>query len=607
MNNNLKKNQNGLNDVVKAKIKGLGLEALFHQVDISEKDQQPTKTKPEHYHDEEHQLIRKLKTAAPFPQKHKTIKQFLAFVKTLLAQRTANKIILDIGTSSIKISFLSYKNDTLTLHNVSLITIPHIVTSTEEKLNKFIEESLKSIISGPAFKPSFITTLLPRNMAIVKFITLPTGQPEEIKKMIEFEADQHLPFPLIELELDYHIVAKEPQQTKLILIAVKKEVLAKHIALLKNIGIKPDTIEISSIALYNGVSAQAPEQGLIAQVHIGAAYTDINIIQNKILSFSRSIQWGSKNLTQALSTGLNINFDDAEKIKKENGIILIKKSINATEKIISGTSSAWADELINEIKRTVESFQLNSGITHIAQVLLGGGGSRLSNLNEYLRDRLRTKIVTVKPPAGITITPSIDTYEKYSLEFFPTLGLICGKKTSGQIELNLLPEKIKYSLELQRQQFKKKIIISACAAAGFLLFVLPSLLLIARNSRIHALDAQLLKIEPQLAELKDLKDKIETINDYVSLKNSCMEILRELSIIIPYDITINSFAFEKNESVLLRGIAESHTSVVNFSKTINESSFFENAKIIYSRKKDIPEKEIVDFEIFCGLKSTGGK
>jgi type IV pilus assembly protein PilM len=578
-----------LDKVVKSRIKGLGLDALFHQVDVSKKDEGQATIDKHPPSAEEAHLIERLKRGLP------------SKMGKMIFSKTSVKVVLDIGTSSVKLVELSRSKHKILLSKVIYLPIPHIITTTTEKLEKFLLEALSQAIDVKTIKRSFICTLLPRGKAIVKFINLPTQETGEIKRMLEFEAEHHLPFPSSEVEMDYHIIKKGANNTKLVLVAIKKDEILSHLSLLEKLGIKPDTIDLSALALYNSAIPYLPKTGTFLQINIGATYTDINIIKDGALSFSRGVNWGSTELTSSLSNSLNVGFDDAEKIKKENGILLSKKFTDPTKKLISNMAVSWADNLINEINRTISSCQLEQGILEIKHIILSGGGSRLSNLNEYLRDKLKLKITIQEVYKDIEFQYPAESYNKYCRELNLLLGLAWRGFGSGQFELNLLPEKIKYSRELKKQKIKRLVSLSTTVLLTAFLLLLPAWIMKFRDSQIKRLGQTLEQLKPSLVVVQDLKDKIQTIEDYTSTKQSCMEILREISIIISSDVTINSFAFEKNESLTLIGSAQSHASAVNLSKTLSESQFFESAKLKYTRKKDIPGKEEVDFEIICSL------
>jgi type IV pilus assembly protein PilM len=599
MDDNEQEKQKKLNDVVRSKIKGLGLDALFHQVDVTKKDERAPDSSVNGIPDE-NQSFPRLLSRPLLKQAAGCLSAASVVMQAMLLRKKNSAVIFDIGTSAIKIAVFSAAKNAVLLRNAFLITIPHLISASHEKQRAFVQESLRNALGALPREKPLISTILPRSAAIVKFLTLPTLHKEEIKKMLDFEAEQHLPFPPADVEMDYQILAKNPPGSDIILAAIKRADISKHLALFDTLGIHPDIVTISSLALYNAGRLHCPSHGVSAQVHIGATFTDINIIQDGVLRFSRSLHWGGKNLTLRLAADLHINFDNAEKIKKENGILLTKKSGHQTQLIISDNARAWAAELSTEIKRTIESFQLTIGASDPAQIRLSGGASRLINLNECLRETLRTKIIIEKPLPGYVASTAAEAYDKYFLEMHPLFGV----NTGNGLELNLLPQTIKHSQALRRLRIKQGIIAVVSMVTALGAIALPSWILSRRTDRIAALDKELAALKPQFVEAQDLKDKIKTIEEYISTKNSCMEILREMSIIIPYDVTINRFAFEKNDSITMSGIAQSHASVVTLSLKLNESPLFESAKIIYTRKKDIPGEEIVDFEIFCGLNNT---
>jgi type IV pilus assembly protein PilM len=601
-NGDLKQKQENLEKAVKARIKGLGLDALFHQVDTDKKEEKIFNDKFSGS-TQKLSLLQNIKTELSTKRGKNLLFALSELTTKFISHRISTKLILDIGTSSIKLIELKYSKDAIILNKVTYIPIPYIVTTSQNKLEKFIIKSLAEIVDLQLIKKASISTLLPRSIAIVKFITLPTQDSTEIKKMIEFEIKHHLPISLSEIETDYHIIKRDVNGTKLMLVAIKKDEISKHLSLLGRLEIRPHTIEISAAALYN-YNLYSYKKGILVQINIGATYTDINIVKDGVLSFSRGIDWGSKDLTLKICQTLNVRFDDAERIKKENGILLSAEAENSSKKSISDNATNWADYLIYEINRTMESFQLKEGTAFIDQIILSGGGAKLINLNKYLVDKLKTRITMQEPIADILVSSSSDNiYNKYFQELNLLLGLAWEHSNPRLLKLNLLPQKIKHSLQIKTQKVKRIVLLAEIILTILFIGILPLWIISARDKQIEKFDRKLKELNSSVAQVQDLKEKIQTIEDYLSAKNSCMEILRELSIIVPIDTTINSFAFEKNKSVTLIGTAQSHASAVNFSEALSKSHFFESAKLRYTRKKDIPGKEEVDFEIICILKN----
>ncbi|MCP4650980.1 MAG: type IV pilus assembly protein PilM [PVC group bacterium] len=610
MSDKNKTNQEHLDKVVRSRIKGLGLDALFHQVDKSKKDENhPPVTTPDFLFSEGKTLAGHLKKGLSLNQIKTLPSSLYGYCCQAISQEAPYNLIIDFGSRNLKILEIKKEKENFILTNVVCISIPYLVSNTtEEKMFAFIHESIHQNISSDILEKAHLTTLIPRSKVVIKLIDLPTQNDNEIDKMIEFEAERHLPFPLSDIEIDYQILAKKESRTQVIVAAIKKEDIAKHLRLLKTVNLHPHSIAVSALSLYNSIVNSLPFEGVHMQLNIGAEYCDMNIIKDKQLILSRGIHWGSENLTLDLSRKFNIEFENAEKIKKDNGIVLTKKQNTKTKKTISDITKAWADKLLNEIKRTTESMQLEHGITTLDQIILSGGGSRIINLNDYLRDSLKTKITNQKMPVEIQALPQIAKHEQCFPEFATSLGIIIPESENfNPLKLNLLPRKIKQELTHKKRKTQISVLAGIITGITAISLLVPTMFVGYRESIIKNLDVKIAELKPALDSAQKLRDKIQSIEGYISVKNSCMEVVREISILVPYDITLDSFAFERNNSSVCTGIAQAHSSVVKFSQRLNESSFFENAKIIYTKKKDIPGKEIVDFEIICELNKLEAK
>ena len=602
MNEENNKKKKKLDEIVKSRIKGLGLDALFHQVDISKKDEESHKSKKQPVSLEEIRLLEKLKRGLASNKQKKIIHSIAALAEDIFTPKTSTKISLKLSSNSVKlVEIKNGKNGTF-LTKALYIPIPSILTSNQERMEEFILKSILKEIDIKKINRCFTSVIIPRSKAIVKFLKLPTQQLMEVRKMMEFEAERHLPFPLSEVETDFYIIKKEENKTHVLLVAVKKEEISKQLHILKKIGIKPSAVEISSLALYNSLNSPLYHDEFSLQINIAATSTDINVVRGRELVFSRGIDWGSKVLTLDLSKYLNLSFENAEKIKKENGILLSREPKDRISKDISQRSSIWADYLVSEINKTVQYLRLKEGRVTIEKIVLTGGGSKLTNLNEYLRDKLKTKVIMHKPPKDIRISCDTDIYTKYFQELSILVGIALRNAPARQIEINLLPQKIKYSIQVKKQKIKRTYAIAAALIGISVLLITPYWIVRKRNVRINILREKIERLKPQLETIQNLKKKIRSIEDYVSTRQSCMEALRQISLVVSPDITINKFYFEKNKSVVLTGGASSHSSVVTFSKNLGESELFDDAKIRYTKKEDIL-KENVDFEIICSLRT----
>ncbi|MBN3040303.1 MAG: type IV pilus assembly protein PilM [Candidatus Omnitrophica bacterium] len=598
MDNN---NKEDLRKAVHSKIKGLGLDALFHQVDKSTKDEFSYAAREKLQSKEEIQLMNRLKNPPRFPEPKNIFSKTVLNLYNLFNKNDDENLIIDIGTSAVKIIEAKQDKSSLVIEKISFIQVPHIVTTGEEKFNDFVITSLKDYRGKNLLKSKKISTLIPRSKVIMKFFSIPTIESSEIKKMLEFEAEHHLPLALSDVEYDFLTLDQENNKSLILFAAAKKQDISKILSLFEQAGITLDCIGVSSLALYNGLFEESAEDTCL-QVLIGSEYTDINITRSGSIEFSRGIELGSKKLTMKISENLNIDFENAEKIKKENGILLKEKDKNDTQKKTSSICCSWADGLINEIEKSIQHFQLHNANQQIKQIVLTGGGSKLENLNEYLRDKLKTKTVVSKKPQGLRLDCDSLAFDKYYLQLQALIGLALSHTHHKYLAINLLPQSIKKSIKRKKEKANLYIKTSLAVLLASLLFLIPFGLYLSREKKIKGLQAEIIKLKPQAETARQLQTKISTIEDYISTKQSSMDIMREISLLVTDDIIIDRFSFEQNRMVSLIGTAKTHSSAVNFSQSLSGSSFFESSNLKYSQKKD-RYSEIVDFEIICILKN----
>ena len=595
MDKNNKKEE--LKKIVRSRIKGLGLDALFHQVDVSKKDE--LSEKKEAVSEEDKRLLERLKRI-DFPKKKRLISLAIQYIKEYLTPFSGNRLIIDIGESSIKAIEAKEVKNKIIIMSLFYKSIPYLLRENSVKKEEFVKETLEELASFSSSKD--IISIIPSAKVILKFLTLPTTGEKEIRKMLEFEIKDLLPLPTEMMEIDWQVIKQKEGKSTVILTAIKKEEIEHHLNFLGKLKIVPSKIEVSSIALYNSLDLDKERKHNIIQVSIGEKNTEINILREGELILSRCLEWGSKDLTYSIAESLNLSFDNAEKIKKENGIVLSRKEKNSTSKTVSYNACRWVDYLVEEIKRSLTYLKVkeNSPLD-IDKLILSGGGANLINISDYLKEKLKMRISFLKPPQYIEIAPNQNLYNKYPLEFAPLMGGVLEKKESCFIKINLLPQRLKSSFRMEKT--RTKLILLLCIMLGIVISLLMSTSIILNKKR-NKIKAQKQKIEALSLKVKNvqqLKEKIRNIQSYISLEKSCMEVLREISLIATSDITINKFLFEKDRMVILEGEASSHSSVVNFSKNLSESTLFENAQIKYTKRKERLKEKVV-FEITCIIK-----
>ena len=359
----------------------------------------------------------------------------------------AYAIGLDIGSYSIKLSLLREKAGKFTLVNFAVANISEepIDNIDPAQKNNMIQNTIKKLIIETGIKTKDVCISLSGDQIIVRYIKLAYMTKEELKGVIKFEAEQYIPFSIDQVVLDFHILGEitEEGQKKIevLLVAVKEEIVNQYIQLLHGAGLNTVLIDIDSMSLHNALEAnyEKKEGETVAVINIGARYSNLNIVEDGITRFSRDIAIGGINLTNDISKEFNIGFAEAEKIKIEQGGIIIESENVVLTRIpskedkrvrIYSSISTTLGKLVMEIRRAFDFYESSSKKRSISKVYVCGGTAKLQNIDKFISERLKIPVEPLNPFNKIEkadIAALNDKIKQYSSYLPVSIGLAVRK------------------------------------------------------------------------------------------------------------------------------------------------------------------------------------
>lgn len=316
-----------------------------------------------------------------------------------------NALGIDIGTFSIKIVELSRKGERKILENYGEVS----TREAGEKpfrtgfgleggsfllSNREISQGIKAILTEAKISCRAAIFSIPDFSSFFTTIELPSMTKEELPKAVDFAARQHIPLPLSEVVLDWSVVGGEEKIAdnnllKIILVAVPKEVINQYQEISKICGLKLLSLEAEVFGLVRALIKE--DKRVIILVDIGAQSTTVNIVADKSLKASHSFDIGGKDLTQTISQNFNIDFWEAEELKRKYGIIQKPEAV-FNQKPISEILLPRINLILNEIEKISQNFYQKEGKE--SQVLiLGGGTALLPGLKDYFVSRLNKEVI----------------------------------------------------------------------------------------------------------------------------------------------------------------------------------------------------------------------
>lgn len=496
-------------------------------------------------------------------------------------KKDKNIVTLDIGGQSIKVLELEKTPQEWQIVDYFEKQIP----SREDKnRDEIIPELLKEIPILNQSKNKRVIGVLPRHLFSVKYITLPSENYNEIARMIPFEAEKVFPFSLAKFELGFAVQKILPDKNAAILLAaVNKTFIEKLLNQLEKANLVIERIGLSSLALARAYLAQKKENA--ALINLGEAAAEIDIIYEGSMAFTRSFPIAGKHLSQALMNDLNLTGEEAEKLKLE-GAWPKEKSLPSVED--------WHKRLILEIKRTIEAFLKDYPQADLSEIILSGGGYKLSALKDFIHSKVNLR-TSFFPFEKISISEGIKKKFLGESHLFPiALGL--GLEQAKTAPFNLIPQEFRE--KTSRKKKRKKLIFAAAATAGFLLLLqlFLGMALLWQTGRKKIIQRNLARLEPAATGVMEKKEEIALLQVYLE-GFSPLEVLRELSEIIPETVVISQFSLDKDGKAGIAGLTQDHGEVSDLIRNLEKSPRFYNVFSRYSRTKNKQGKNFVEFAI----------
>ncbi len=335
---------------------------------------------------------------------------------------------IDLGSHTIKILKLSDNNSELI--NFRTTILPEGANLEDIKKDDLIILAIKKLVEQLNVKKTEVAVCLSSHHIIVKKIELPEMGKEELNDAITAEAEQHIPYSLQEVNLDYQILRRTSEDKMEILIAVaKKDVVERYMALFSEAGLRPHVVDIETAALVNAYEAFYPEEAsVVALVDIGASKINTVILENTIPIFNTGIPSGGNYLTRQIQHKLNMNYTQAESLKI-NG-----PSDETLNQPLQDIFTSVVDEWLTKIKKTLDFFEANY-LKKIDKLILSGGSSKIKDLTDLFSKEIQ-KPVSIFNPFG-KLKYSVKKFNPTHLEYYmPQMPIALGlalRKTGEKI------------------------------------------------------------------------------------------------------------------------------------------------------------------------------
>src|SRR5574340_259604 len=253
--------------------------------------------------------------------------------------------------------------------------------------------------------PTRYTALaLPSAAVITKKIIVAAGQREQdLELQVESEANQYIPFPLDEVNLDFQVLGPAPgsvDDVQIMLAAAGKEKVEERVAAVEAAGLKALIMDVETYAAqtaYEHISPLLPNSGAgltVAIVDIGAQNMHINILHDNESVYLREHAFGGGQLSNEIARRYGMSGDEAEDAKRKGTL---------PESYDTEVLQPYSETLAMEIGRALQLFTTSTQYRKVDQILLAGGGAMIPGIDKVVAQRTDTPTMVVNPFANMAV------------------------------------------------------------------------------------------------------------------------------------------------------------------------------------------------------------
>lgn len=332
---------------------------------------------------------------------------------------------LDIGSNSIKIIQLTPTKKGWRLVNLGMTQLPPEAIVDGSIIDSMtVISAVKELVAQQGIKIKNCVSALTGHSVIIKKVNLPVMTEAELTESIQWEAEQYIPFPITDVNIDFQILGADTEgrgQMEVMLVAVKKDVINDYTNVIKEAGLAPIIVDVDSFALENMFElnyAIAPNEN-IAIINIGATITSINVLRSGITIFTRAIPLGGNQFTEEIQKALGISFKDAETLKLGGEV----SGIDA--EAVPGVIERISGNVALEVKRSIDFFLGSAPGMFISKIYLSGGCAKTKGLPAIIQERTAIPVEMLNPFADIECNPKKFAPD-YIKEIAPYFGVGVG-------------------------------------------------------------------------------------------------------------------------------------------------------------------------------------
>lgn len=323
----------------------------------------------------------------------------------MLSQRPL--IALDIGSSSVKILELTGGHRRkLAAIGLDLLP-PGTIVEGEIRDESVVLEVCQGLMEKLRIMPKSkrAAIALGGSAVTVKKIAVHLDPRGNVEEQIYYEAEQYLGRDISDLYFRFKLLSERPDEqgaVPVVLAGARRDLVEQHMSVVRRVGLRIGVVDCQPLCLTNMFEANYPPiEPAIAILNIGASVSQLVLMKNGQILFSRDIYIAGDEYTRQIAESLGVSYENAEGLK-----VAISVGEQSAPNEVKSVVDHLNQLMANEIRSAFEFYehqgdaQRQGPITHL---LLSGGGARVFGLDAALTAMLQLPVQMARPFQSIEV------------------------------------------------------------------------------------------------------------------------------------------------------------------------------------------------------------
>ena len=337
---------------------------------------------------------------------------------------------LDISSTAVKLLELSMNTGRAgTRYRVEAYGVEPLPPNSVVEKNiadvEAVGQAIRKVVKRSGTRARRAAVAVSGSAVITKIITMPASLSDnEMENQIQLEADQYIPYPLEEVNIDFEVLGpseKNPEMVDVLLAASRSENVDDRVAALEIAGLTTAVVDVEAYATENAFSLiqdQIPDYNddfAVAVADIGATITTLNVLHNGKVIYTREQNFGGRQLTEEIQRRYGLSHEEAGMAKRQGGL---------PDNYVPEVLDPFREAMAQQVSRSLQFFFSSSAYNNVDYIVLAGGSSSIPGVSELLEQKMGTPAMVANPFANMSVSSAVKP-QSLSNDA-PALMIACG-------------------------------------------------------------------------------------------------------------------------------------------------------------------------------------